>query len=278
MAVMAWLDIRGTDIHYLEFGSGQSLLFLHGNGSSGLNWHQQIDFFKDRYRVIAYDSINHGHSGNSPRNQPEPDRVEELELVLAALGIERPILCGHSMGGSTVVRWACRHPAAALALIVSGSGVARSGSGAPRAAEPLPESEAFLPPSAGTFTEDWVHAHGREMARYAQLRSTGTRLEAQRHPRQATASRPSRDPAELVPLVKAIQSPLLAIVGRLDAALSSAEHLHELAAGSRLEVLDGNAHNEYYQSADDFNRRVAAFLDGAVPGGASVGAVTPAAV
>jgi pimeloyl-ACP methyl ester carboxylesterase len=189
--------------------------------------------------------------------------VDELELVLAVLGIERPILCGHSMGGSTVVRWACRHPSSALALVVSGSGVPRSGSGAPRVAEPLPELEAFLLPSAGTFTEDWVRGHGREMARYAQLRSTGTRLEAQRHPRQATASRPSRDPAELAPLAKGIKSPLLAIVGRLDAALPSAEHLHELVPGSRLEVLDGNAHNEYYQSADEFNRRVAAFLEAA---------------
>jgi esterase len=187
--------------------------------------------------------------------------VDELEAVLAALGIERPILCGHSMGGSTVVRWACRHPSSAIALVVSGSGVARSGSGAPRAAEPLPESAAFLPPSAGTFTEDWVRGHAREIARYAQLRSTGTRLEAQRHPRQATAMRPSRDPAELVPLAKAIRSPLLTIVGRQDAALASAEHLHELVPGARLEVLDGNAHNEYYQSADEFNRRVATFLD-----------------
>jgi pimeloyl-ACP methyl ester carboxylesterase len=262
MHAMAWLDIRGTEIHYLDFGSGQPLLFLHGNASSGLNWHQQIDFFKDRYRVIVYDSINHGHSGNSPRNEPEPDRVDELEGVLAALSIERPILCGHSMGGSTVVRWACRHPSSALALVVSGSGVARSGLGAPRATAALPESEAFLPLSAGTFTEAWVRGHDREMARYAQLRSTGTRLEAQRHPRQVTATRPSRDPAELVPLVQAITSPLLAIVGRLDAALPSAEHLHELVAGSRLEVLDDNAHNEYYQSADDFNGRLASFLDG----------------
>jgi pimeloyl-ACP methyl ester carboxylesterase len=263
MAIMAWLDIRGTDIHYLDFGTGQPLLFLHGNGSSSLNWHQQIDYFKDRYRVIAYDSINHGHSGNSPRNEPEPDRVDELEAVLAALGIERPILCGHSMGGSTVLRWACRHPSSAVALVVSGSGVPRSGSGAPRVTAPLPESEAFLPPSAGTFTEGWVRAHPRELARYAQLRSTGTRLEAQRRPRQATAARPSRDAAELVPLVQVIRSPLLAITGRLDAALASAEHLHELVAGSKLEVLDDNAHNEYYQSAQEFNQRVAAFLEGA---------------
>ena len=46
MAAMAWLHIRGTDIHYLEFGTVQPLLFLHGNGSSGLNWHQQDGFLQ----------------------------------------------------------------------------------------------------------------------------------------------------------------------------------------------------------------------------------------
>jgi pimeloyl-ACP methyl ester carboxylesterase len=260
MQAMSWLDVHGTDIHYLEFGSGPPLLFLHGNGSSGLNWHQQIDHFKAKYRVIAYDSINHGHSANSARNEPEPDRVDELEGVLAALGIQHPVLCGHSMGGSTVLRWACRHPTDARALIVSGSGIARTGSGAPRAAEPLPESAAFLPPSAGTFTEDWVRAHPREMDRYAQLRSTGTRLEAQRHPRAATATNPSRDPGELAARAASITSPLLAIVGREDAAYESARHLYEIVPRAHIEVLDGNAHNEYYQSAAEFNRRVESFL------------------
>ena len=259
---MAWLSIGGTDIQYLETGSGQPFLFLHGNGSSGLNWHQQTDAFRESYRVIAYDSVNHGHSSNSPRNEPEPDRVDELEGVLAALGIERPILCGHSMGASTVVRWACRHPEQARALIVSGMGVQREGSGAPRAANPLPVEAAFLPPSDGTFTEDWVRSHALEIDRYARLRSTGTRLEAQRSPRQATAVNPSRDPKELAPLARGIRSPMLVIVGALDSLRPAAEYLHELVPHSKLHVVEGNAHNEYYQAAGEFNRVVGDFLAG----------------
>jgi pimeloyl-ACP methyl ester carboxylesterase len=253
---MSWLTVVGSDIHYLEVGSGQPLLFLHGNGSSALNWHQQVDAFRDKYRVIAYDSVNHGHSSNSPGNEPEPDRVDELEGVLAALGIDRPILCGHSMGGSTVVRWACRHPDQAVALIVSGMGVPREGTGAP----PLPVEAAFLPPSEGTFTEAWVRDHALEIERYARLRSTGTRLEAQRHPRQATAANPSRNPQELSTLVRSIRSPMLVIVGARDTLRPAAEHLHELVSHSRLHVVGGNAHNEYYPAADEFNRVVGQFL------------------
>jgi len=88
--------------------------------------------------------VNHGHSANSPRDEPEPDRVDELEGALAALAVDRPILCGHSMGGSTVVRRACRHPDQARALIVSGMGVPREGTGAPRVASPLPVERGVL--------------------------------------------------------------------------------------------------------------------------------------
>ena len=107
---MAWAQIGATDIHYQQSGSGPPLLFLHGFGSCGEAWHQQADAFKDRFRVIAYDSVNHGHSSNSPTDEPEPDRADELEGLLNHLGIDRPILAGNSMGALTILRWASRNP------------------------------------------------------------------------------------------------------------------------------------------------------------------------
>jgi pimeloyl-ACP methyl ester carboxylesterase len=71
----------------------------------------------------SYDSVNHGLSSNSPRGEPEPDRVDELEGFLSNVGIDRPILAGQSMGGMTIARWAIRHPDAARALIISGMGI-----------------------------------------------------------------------------------------------------------------------------------------------------------
>jgi pimeloyl-ACP methyl ester carboxylesterase len=97
---MPWLEIGQSDVYYEEEGGGQPLVLLHGNSSCGEAWFQQFAHFRDRFRVIAYDSVNHGHSSNSPRGEDEPDRADELEGVLAALGIERPILAGNSMGGT----------------------------------------------------------------------------------------------------------------------------------------------------------------------------------
>src|SRR5581483_8767519 len=141
---MPWIEINGTDIYYQEEGSGQPLLFLHGNSSCGEAWFQQFARFRDRYRVIAYDSVNHGHSSNSPRDEEEPDRADELEGFLDALGIQRPVLLGNSMGGDTLLRWATRHPDAAAALVPSGMGVS---TGAPIALnqQPLDLETLFLP-------------------------------------------------------------------------------------------------------------------------------------
>lgn len=124
---MPWVDVGGTDLYYIEEGRGQPLVFLHGMSSCAEAWFQQFAFFRGRYRVIAYDSVNHGHSTNSPRGQEEPDRADELQGFLEALGIERPVLIGNSMGGNTILRWAVRHPDRAAALVVAGMGILTEG-------------------------------------------------------------------------------------------------------------------------------------------------------
>lgn len=62
--------------------------------------------------------------------------------------------------------------------------------------------------------------------RYYRIRSTATRIEALRHPRQPTAANPSR--AELPELIGKVTSPMLIVVGSLDRAMPNAQHLHEL--------------------------------------------------
>src|SRR3954453_7228406 len=96
---MAGVQVGKTDVHYVEAGSGPPLVFLHGFGSCAEAWYRQLGAFADRFRVIAYDSVNHGHTANSPAGEPEPDRADELEGFLAALGLDRqrPVLAGNSM-------------------------------------------------------------------------------------------------------------------------------------------------------------------------------------
>jgi pimeloyl-ACP methyl ester carboxylesterase len=257
---MAFVQIQGTDVRYIERGDGPPMLFLHGSGSCAEAWHQQFDAFSDHYRVIAYDSVNHGHSSNSPLEGTEPDRADELDGFLNALGIERPVIAGNSMGAMTLLRWAVRNPDRARALIPSGMGVlpADSGITARRPeAEPADEDALFLAARAG-FTADFPATHPDLYDRYIRLRSTATRIEATRRPRQGTAQNPGRD--EMVELVATIRSPMQIIVGEHDWLAEAGRHLHGRVGGSRLAVIPGAPHNAYYETSGAYNDVVEAFL------------------
>ncbi len=270
---MPWIEVNGTDIYYQEDGDPQAqpLVFLHGNSSCGEAWFQQFAYFRDRYHVIAYDSVNHGHSSNSPRGEAEPDRAEELQGFLDAMNVRRPVLAGNSMGGGTILRWAVDHPDAAAALVPSGSGVqpaAPATNGAPAAppqAQPLDKDVLFLP-IGDSLTDGFKASQPRMYERYLRIRSTATRLEALRNPR------PRRTPQNQTPLaerVGSIKSPLLVVVGELDRAVPSAQRLHELLAGSECKVIAGAPHNVYYEAAAEYNATVADFLARKVGAGAA---------
>ena len=257
---MPWIEVGETDIYYQEEGAGQPLVFLHGMSSCGEAWWQQFAHFRDRFRCIAYDSVNHGHSSNSPRDADEPDRADELEGFLAAMGISRPILAGNSMGGNTLTRWATRHPGDALALIPSGAGVAGPGQpGAlPPAQQPLSPDVLFLP-IGDSLTDGFKQAQPRMFERYLRIRSTATRLEALRSPRKPSA-KTLAEREGMAEAVTRITSPMCVIVGALDAAVPRCETLHSRVAGSEYHAIPGAPHNVYYEAAEPYNAIVDAFL------------------
>jgi pimeloyl-ACP methyl ester carboxylesterase len=253
---MPWVDVNGTDIYYVEEGQGQPIVFLHGNSSCGEAWFQQFAHFGDRFRVIAYDSVNHGHSANSPRDAEEPDRADELEGFLAALRIERPILAGNSMGGDTILRWAARHPNDATALIPSGMGL-MDANAAGLSQQPLDPEVLFLP-TGDSLTEGFKQREPRMYERYLRIRSTATRLEAMRHPRSRAATMADR--ATLGERIGAVRAPMLIVVGELDRLRPACERLHAAVPGSRYEVVPGAPHNVYYETSKEYNALVDDFL------------------
>ena len=255
---MPWVNVGATDIYYQEAGEGQPLVFLHGMSSCAEAWFQQFEAFAPYLRVIAYDSVNHGHSANSPRDQPEPDRADELEGFLQALGLTRPIIAGNSMGALTTIRWAARHPDSAAALVPSGMGIGLLPGGTARAvAEPLDSETLFLP--VGDSLTDGLRTRDPLLyERYLRIRSTATRLEALRHPRARSMANPSRE--ELDEAVTKIRTPVLVIVGDLDRLAPNASALAAAVPGARLHVVKDSPHNVYYETAEEYNQVVARFL------------------
>ena len=270
---MPWIEVGNTDIYYVEDGDpgAPAMLFLHGNSSCGEAWWQQFQHFRDRFHVIAYDSVNHGHSSNSPRHEVEPDRAAELQAFLEAMGIRRPIIAGNSMGGNTIVRWSARHPNDAAALIPSGSGIAPE---APANGTGLPEARALDPetlflPIGDSLTDGFKAAQPRMYERYLRIRSTATRLEAMRHPRRR-ATPMARE--ELISAMGKVTSPMLCVVGALDRAVPSSKNLSTLVAGAEFVSIEGAPHNVYYEAARQYNAAVDDFLARKLGSGAKAAA------
>jgi pimeloyl-ACP methyl ester carboxylesterase len=55
-AVGKHVEINSTKIYYEEYGTGEPLLLIHGNGGSIESMGNQIDYFKTKYRVIIADN------------------------------------------------------------------------------------------------------------------------------------------------------------------------------------------------------------------------------
>lgn len=255
---MAWVEVLGNDIYYVEAGEGQPLVFLHGMSSCGEAWWQQFEHFADRYRVIAFDSVNHGHSSNSPRDEPETDRTDELEAMLDALEVTEPILAGNSMGGATILRWAARHPGDAKALVVSGMGIMEGGQRPFRTVNAIDSDTLFLP-IGESLTDRLRQERPRMYERYLRIRSTATRLEYMRHPRERNP-KTLEETAALAESITAVTSPMLAIVGALDPLVPAAKHLHELVPHSEYVEIANSPHNVYWETAQEWNEAVATFL------------------
>ena len=109
----SFLNVNGVRLHYVERGSGEPIVLLHGNGSMIQDFQSSglVDLAASKYRVIVFDRPGYGHS-NRPRNTiwtPEA-QADLIHDALAQLGIERATVLGHSWGCSVAVALAHKYP------------------------------------------------------------------------------------------------------------------------------------------------------------------------
>jgi len=112
---MAYVDMPGNG------PDAKTVVFIHGLGSYLKFWRAQLDVFQQQgYRVIAVDLPGYGKS-DKPGTFPytmEAMADAVLELV-DTLGLDKPVLAGHSMGGQTSLSYAIRYPDSLSALVLA---------------------------------------------------------------------------------------------------------------------------------------------------------------
>ena len=119
-----FIDVDGVRLHYVERGQGPALVLLHGNGLMATDFDLSglLDVAARPYRVIAFDRPGFGHSARPNDQQWTPEEQARLFYkALHQLGVERPIVLGHSWGTLVALAMALAFPRYVRAItLVSG--------------------------------------------------------------------------------------------------------------------------------------------------------------
>jgi pimeloyl-ACP methyl ester carboxylesterase len=110
----------GLSLHLLEWSQdGVPFLLLHGFGNEAHIWDDFAPAVAPHYRTLALDHRGHGDSDWDPERRYDHDTlVRDIEAVSQALGIERLVLVGHSLGGRIATLFAGRHPERMAGLVL----------------------------------------------------------------------------------------------------------------------------------------------------------------
>lgn len=93
------ITVFGQKIHYVEAGSGPTVILLHGLGGSTPVWQFNVAALAEKYHVVVPDQIGFGKSDKPLVNYRIRTYVDFLDQFCKQLGIERASLVGNSMGG-----------------------------------------------------------------------------------------------------------------------------------------------------------------------------------
>ncbi|MFB2597001.1 alpha/beta fold hydrolase [Herbiconiux sp. P17] len=106
------LRTRGADVDiaFRMRGTGPAVVLLHGTSANHAVWEPVGDALADRATVLALDQRGHGRSDKPATGYTGPDFAGDVVTVLDALGLDRAIVAGHSLGGRNAWLAAARHP------------------------------------------------------------------------------------------------------------------------------------------------------------------------
>ncbi|MBE5965298.1 MAG: alpha/beta hydrolase [Lachnospira sp.] len=115
------------ELYYQEMGKGKPLILLHGNGEDGTYFKHQIDYFSDRYRVIAIDTRGHGKSPRGTAPFTIKQFAKDLNNFMIGQGIDNAVLLGFSDGANIAMEFAMKYPEKVKALILNGGNLSPRG-------------------------------------------------------------------------------------------------------------------------------------------------------
>ncbi len=114
--------VSGMRLHFVRSGDGPPVVYIHGAKSSVYDLVLSIgDRLAERYTAVAIDRPGSGFSDRAPTGDATPQaQAAILRAAAAELGLERPILLGHSFGAAVALAWALDAPGEVAAVVTLG--------------------------------------------------------------------------------------------------------------------------------------------------------------
>lgn len=247
------VTVLGRKMYYVENGAGAPIVLVHGNTGSSAWWSLVMDM--PGHRVIAPDLPNFGRS--EPLDIADIDvYADHLAAFISALGLDAPVVVGHSLGGAVVMSMAARRPELARAIVLV-DGAAPAGLKTPE--EHYPYIELFktnrdmmrqaLAAVAPTMKNDTLLDRLTDDAmKMAPLAFAGNARALERF--------------NYVGKAGAFKGPVLVVWGRKDSIITEAMANQTAAAyqNARLQVIDTVGHSVMVEDPERFRRLLAEFL------------------
>lgn len=105
-----YAEVKGSKMHYVDVGSGDPILFLHGNPTSSYLWRNVLPHLQDQGRCIAPDLIGMGRSDKPEIGYTFEEHYAYLRGFIEELGLENLTLVVHDWGSGLGFHYANDHP------------------------------------------------------------------------------------------------------------------------------------------------------------------------
>ncbi len=244
------------------YGSGQPVILIHGFGEDSTVWDKQIDFLKDKYKLIVPELSG---TGASPLLQKENVTISDYATLIKELldkeNIERVTMIGHSMGGYITLAFAEKYPEmlSAFGLLHSGAFADDEEKKATRrkGIKFIKENgaEAFLKTSTPGLFYDPEKSKADIEATIQKGRSSSAETLIQYY--EAMISRPDR-----TNVLRSFANPVLFIIGEHDKAIPFAQSMKQchLPSISHIHILRNSAHMGMLEETEKVNEILGEFF------------------
>jgi pimeloyl-ACP methyl ester carboxylesterase len=242
---------------YEQHGDGMPVVFLHGLTFDRTTWRPIIERLGDGVRSIAVDLPGHGDTAGEPCTMREA--AARVKSALESLGIDEPVIVGHSISSGIASIYAASYPVRGL-VTVEGTVHIRPMAELIRRLEPVLRSDRFADAFA-PFQQSMGFEHVPEPLRTRELESQDIRQEiVLGYWEQLFRQDPSELQQEIEATMASIEAPCLSVFGHQLSA-GDRSHLREHVSTVQIEEWPDRGHLVHLAEADRFAARLRSFID-----------------